>query len=368
MWTRLPSLALAALLLVPAAPAAGLHGQTLVPVGWPVWPVDQQHPIRGGFLDPRPSPSGPIYHTGVDISVDDGHPEPGHPPGHSHRVYALEGGVVSLPASDYVSRCARRSLRVGRFGYGHVDPVGVVVDGELVRPGQLIGWTCTGEWHLHLSEFALVDGQQVYVNPLRAGALRPYVDTVPPTIHEIGFFTPTTPRWLLARQALVSLPEGGQVSPGALHGLVDVSAWIDDRQSFTGWLDRVPFLEAPQVPYEIRVTVRSLASGALIWDADAFLAAELPLDSSAPLPPFAPGTLQNLPAASCFAARSLAARTDGKPLDCAGKYWFHLFPRGPSMAWDTTTVPNGTYELCVMAWDAALNQTHACRQVQVANQ
>src|SRR5688500_8683367 len=50
-----------AALAQPAAadPAPGsLSGQSYVygdaAAGWPVWPVTEQHPIRGSFLDPRP--------------------------------------------------------------------------------------------------------------------------------------------------------------------------------------------------------------------------------------------------------------------------------------------------------------------------
>ena len=63
--------------------------------GWPVSPQHQQHPVRGTFLDPRPDPKlGAIYHTGVDVAVRDDRPEAGAPAGRTHRVFAIEGGVV----------------------------------------------------------------------------------------------------------------------------------------------------------------------------------------------------------------------------------------------------------------------------------
>ena len=65
--------------------------------GWPLAPVDEEHPIRASFLDPRkPSEQG-NYHIGIDISWRDDQPEPGAPPGRSHRVYAIEGGVADCP-------------------------------------------------------------------------------------------------------------------------------------------------------------------------------------------------------------------------------------------------------------------------------
>jgi hypothetical protein len=140
--------------------------------GWPVRAHHQQHPIRGSFLDPRPDPErGAVYHDGVDIAVRDDRPERGAPPGRTHRVYAVEGGPVFVTTP----RGVRGFARIGHFGYGHIDSL--VVTGETVTPGQHIGWTCEGDWHVHLSEFVFTaDGGRLAVNPLRPeGKLRPYV-------------------------------------------------------------------------------------------------------------------------------------------------------------------------------------------------
>ena len=82
--------------------------------GWPVRPHNRQHPVRGSFLDPRPDPEqGGIYHTGVDIAVRDDHPEQGAPVGRTHRVYAIEGGVVEQATPPGVCGDApRRPLRL----------------------------------------------------------------------------------------------------------------------------------------------------------------------------------------------------------------------------------------------------------------
>ena len=62
--------------------------------GWPVRPHDRQHPASGS-LDPRPrSRASGITPVRVDIAVRDDRPEPGAPAGRTHRVYAIEGGVV----------------------------------------------------------------------------------------------------------------------------------------------------------------------------------------------------------------------------------------------------------------------------------
>ena len=61
--------------------------------GWPIAPVDAQHPIRGAFQEPRRTGGDPGegdgdpskgYHNGIDISVRDGAPEPDAPPGRTH--------------------------------------------------------------------------------------------------------------------------------------------------------------------------------------------------------------------------------------------------------------------------------------------
>ena len=169
--------------------------------GWPVGPRNRQHPVRGSWLDPR---SKPEYHPGIDISVRDDQPERGHPKGRTHRVYALEGGPVwrifTQPPPGVES-----IIRIGHFTYGHVDPV--VELGQVVKPGQLIGWTFKDEWHLHLSEWRFPGGKpsasrQIQVNPLDPeGKIAPYRDTAAPVIREIRFHQPVgfglgDPQWV----------------------------------------------------------------------------------------------------------------------------------------------------------------------------
>ena len=59
--------------------------------GWPVEPLHGPHVLHGGFNDPRLGG----YHFGIDIAVDDSHPALAAPKGDSHRVYAVEGGVMT---------------------------------------------------------------------------------------------------------------------------------------------------------------------------------------------------------------------------------------------------------------------------------
>jgi hypothetical protein len=321
---------------------------------WPVAPVFSQHPIRGGFLDPRPAA---VYHTGVDISVRDDRPEPGHPANRTHRVYAIESGTVWMPEDEEKRSCQGRLLHVGHFGYSHVDPIGTVEPGQHVQVGEMLGWTCYHHWHMHLSEFATQGGRQVYVNPLRAGGrLAPYVDTAPPVIQAVRFFSPTEAAWRTVRGALFSQPDGELLQPLQLRGQVDIRALAGDPQSYSGWMTgRLALLRTSISPYELHVSLRRHL-GTTVWNRVVFKANQLPTD------PFnrryAAGTAQNLPVYDC--------RT-GQPIQCAGSYWYHAGPRSGSAYWDTTTDVDGSYDLCVTALDIEGNKARRCVAVAVAN-
>jgi hypothetical protein len=319
--------------------------------GWPVRPHDRQHPIRGSFLDPRPDPDrGAIYHDGVDVAVRDDRPEPGAPPDRTHRVFAIEGGPVFLATPPG----KRGFVRAGHFGYGHIDPV--VQTGETVTPGQHIGWTCKGDWHVHLSEFVFTAGPPIVVNPLRTGGkVQPYVDTAPPAIREIRFYTPEEPSWTRRPTTSVALlPEAGtRLARDRLAGRVDVRVRVGDPQSFIGWFRDLPWLAAPHHPFRLAVTIVDLSTNRMVRRREVFRAEQV-LDQRAGQH-FAPGTEQNLPAGGCM-------RRHGE-LSCDGVYWFRLFPRG----WDTTRLADGRYEIRVRAWDVAGNLARADVAVTLAN-
>ena len=80
-----------------------------------------------------------------------------------------------------------------------------------MKAGQFIGWTTKGSWHVHLTEFFFPgDGRRLLINPLRPGGkLRPYVDTAPPIIHDVRFFTPATPTWGRRVTGVAQLPPAG---------------------------------------------------------------------------------------------------------------------------------------------------------------
>ena len=144
--------------------------------GWPVAPLHSAHALHGAFNDPREGG----YHFGVDIAVDDSKPAKLAPPGMSHRIFAVESGELHYTRRDEMTRnCNDRRFAIGHFAYWHASPAWP--NGTMVRAGQVIGWTCLNEWHVHLSEWAIANGQRVWVNPLHAGGkLRPYLDEESP--------------------------------------------------------------------------------------------------------------------------------------------------------------------------------------------
>jgi hypothetical protein len=327
--------------------------------GWPVAARNRQHPVRGSFLDPRTREN---YHHGIDVSVRDDRPENGAPPDRTHRVYALEGGEVW-----HVSRRMQSGeavVRVGHFGYGHVDPA--VVQGQQVRAGDMLGWTCAGQWHLHLTEWVFPDGDREHaipVNPLdRNGKIAPYADDAPPVIHDVRFVTPALSRWRIGLSRAVYVPAGDELDPTALTGLVDVRARIEDRQTFLGWFEELWRLETWHHPARVRLKVVHLDDGVTVLDRDVFRT-EVTLDVEGPAPVgfsqhFAPGTRQNLKAKT-----AIERGEQGR-----GELWFRLFAQpGVEPYWDTTTVPNGAYRLRITAWDVAGNRARDQVDVTVAN-
>ena len=365
-------------LLALSAPAAWLYGGGVAPAaagipgaiptvrftyadsyrGWPVAPGHRPHPIRGGFLDARHP--GAVFHWGVDVNVRDDRPEPGAPSGRTHRVYAIEGGVVSAIRTGSGEPCTQRFLEVGHFSYWHVDPT--VRRGRYVRPGQFIGWTCEGAWHVHLGEWAIVAGRRVWVNPLHAGGkLSPYVDTAAPEIHEISFYTPSrAPR------------RGRKLDPSALRGVVDVRAWIGDPQSFRGWMTgALAPLATEHHPYEVSVRLvggePARSSRWTVFRSDVWFGAASPA-AGTPIPfhrHFAPATTMNLKIPPCL--RRIENAVDASKVDCKGRQRFRLFQGSAAPYWDTRTVPNGSYRIEVTARDVSGNAANAVASATVQN-
>lgn len=137
--------------------------------GWPVKPFDRQHPVRGFFGDPRIGGAHGIskqFHFGVDVSAPNGTP-----------VYATISGTVSFIHPDAISVAAAGGLA---FEYWHIVPA--VRAGARVEAYETVIGHVEKPWaHVHFSERR----NGVYVNPLRAGAMRPFVDDARPRVRAI---------------------------------------------------------------------------------------------------------------------------------------------------------------------------------------
>lgn len=253
------------LVAVLAGMALASAGPTLA--AWPISPTDGQHPVRGGFLDPRWSPNKGkwIYHPGIDVAVREDAPTSA-PHGFVRRVFAIAAGKVVRTTVTRGHRCGR--VRIGRVTYGHIGRLQVSV-GDSVRAGRWIAWSCRGAWHVHITEF---DRFNTKVNPFRPGGiLRPRADTAAPEIRQV------------------------RVMGGELH------ARIEDPQSFRGWFNALPRLYNDLPPYRIALDRTTIWVFSYVPD--------IPFDEV-----YAPGTYRNKPASTCVAA----------PGPCGGQHWYRL--------------------------------------------
>ena len=309
--------------------------------GWPVAPLHAPHALHGAFNDPREGG----YHFGVDIAVDDSKPALLAPPGLSHRIFAVESGEVhfSRPGQKALN-CNDRRFEIGHFAYWHASPA--LAEGTHVRAGQMIGWTCLGEWHVHLSEWALVNGQRTWVNPLHAGGkLRPNADHAAPVIRAVYAYGPPAQRWWPQTSGELAGTDGALSQLFSdLHGAVDLRAWIDDSQGDVGlYRDRAE-LAADITPYRIWVQVRRVSDGAIVWQRNAWQS-DLLLAGRERL-------------YAHFAARSrppLSNDVCASPGACNGRFFYHLLVSDDRYLWDTRLVRNGDYVLTVRAFDISGN-------------
>ncbi len=238
----LGSLALVAALcathLATAAPAAAAT-RTTTAYGWPVKPFHRQHPIRGAFGDPRILGSERSFHFGVDVSCPNG-----------TEVYATIDGTVALHPlhSDVVIVRAAGDVS---FSYWHIAP--------LVRPGQqvtayrtVLGRVLAPWEHVH---FAEAHGA-VFVNPLRPGAMSPYLDRTTPRVR--GLTVESAGVALAGRRASgrvdlvveaydatplrIAGPWGGKpVTPALLEWRLVGPAGTRSTSSTSGWRTAIDF-------------------------------------------------------------------------------------------------------------------------------
>jgi hypothetical protein len=249
----------------------------------------------------------------------------------SHRVFAVEGGAVHYTRHGEMSlNCNDRHFQISHFSYWHVSPEWA--DGTYVHAGEMIGWTCLNEWHVHLSEWALVNGQRAWVNPLHAGGkLQPYVDEVKPVIRAISAFGPPAQSWSPQGSAALAATDGAQsLVLGNLHGAVDLRAWIDDSQGGVGLYRADHQLAADLSPYRIWVRIRRVADGTIVWQRTVYL---------------------------CVHAIG----------GCVGRLFYHLVVSDDRYLWDTRSVRDGAYELTVRAYDISGNMDERRMPLTVRN-
>jgi hypothetical protein len=293
------------LVAVVAAQAALAASAPALAYPWPLKPFDRPHAVRGYFNDPRRDFVGEelqsAFHFGIDISARDRAP-----------VYAVAPGVVSRHAT-YVTISAN-----GRdFGYWHIDPV--VDQGQEVQQGTLVGIVEPGWGHVHFAE----SFNGVYLNPLRPGALDPFVDATSPTIASIGI-----------------LYAGKPVDLTKVHGTVDLTCNAFDTPPI---VPPKPWNETRVTPDLIRWRIlRGIAGGNAPW--------KTAVDFRTTLMPnaffnliYAPGTRQN---------------RAGRP----GTYNFYL-----KQAFRTTKLRDGPYRLQVAAFDSRGNVGRSTLAFTVAN-
>ena len=200
------------LVLLVAAFAAAALVVTSAPAGttgynYPVKPFTSEHPVRGIFGDPRtlfkvpPTTEGALsgagsfsFHFGIDISVPDG-----------TAVYPVVSGTVSSRSGEWVGVSGDDSRS---FQYWHIQP-SVKVGDHVTAYETVLGRVLRGAKHVHFSE--LQNGRPV--NPLQAGHLTPYTDTVAPHIASVS----------------VAKSPSTLELPNFLRGSVDFVAEITDR-------------------------------------------------------------------------------------------------------------------------------------------
>jgi len=326
------ALALAALTLtITVRPADATRGRTHgLSYGWPVKPFDRQHPVRGGFGDPRTIFTGPPtqrtllhgggvfqFHDGVDISAPDGSP-----------VYPVADGTVVRVTDQMVDvDSGDRS-----FAYWHIV-AGVGVGAHVTTDQTVLGHIIRGCKHVHLSEY---DAADAAVNPLQPGHLTPYTDTTKPVVSAISLRGSVTaddemPELVRGRiEPIASVYDKPSMPvPGIWHDLPVSPALVE-------WWIRLPGEHGKIVlPLRVAFDVREhLPATRDLWSV------------------YARGSHQNM---SVFGAHYSFLQP--------GVYEYRLAPGG----FDTHALKDGVYELVVKAVDIRGNATTSVQRFSIHN-
>jgi hypothetical protein len=306
-----------------AAPSlCGTSIQNRLQYAWPVRPFDEQHPVRGGFGDPRTisiesfgtdnvDGKGDFsFHNGVDIAAPAG-----------TWVYPVVSGWATVINGDAVRVVAGERV----FQYRHITPA-------LHGPHRVIaGRTPLGrvKWpanHVHLTE---IDHWRV-VNPLLH--LRPYRDNTTPSVTSVSLKT----------------VHGRAVSPYNVSNRILVFADAVDQPSM-----EVPgvWKGFPVAPALVEAKLID-SRGTLVWQR---VVANFKRTEPAPSrfwQVYAPGTYQNFPVFDHHYY-----------FQTPGRYRFRI-TRAPL---DTHRVPDGSYMLDVTVQDLCGNHSTYDQRLQLRN-
>lgn len=305
-----------------------------LPYPWPVRPFDEQHPIRGGFGDPRTVffravspvqlgrrgaelPGTFSFHNGVDIVTPPATP-----------VYPVADGVVRRVRPDEVIVASGEGDLRRSFQYWHIVPS--VRVGDRVRARRtLLGRVQAEAKHVHLAEIR----NGCVVDPLLPGHLTPYVDDTVPRVLTVEL-----------RDA-----QGRVVHPAALAGAVDIVAEAEDEPSLS-----VPgaWQGMPVAPARVTWRMTDLNGETVVPE-------RVAADFRFSLPPnsdfwnvYAAGTFQNF---SVLGRRYLYRHP--------GRYLFDLTPG----FLDTRALQDGVYVLTVKVSDVRGNSSSWSEEVRIDN-
>lgn len=292
---------------------------------WPVRPFHRQHPVRGGFGDPRTlttedfgetsrrDPGLFSFHIGIDIVARVGAP-----------VYPVVSGIVHVVSSDELVVFSQGGRR---FQYWHL--INSVRNGQRVTAYRtILGRIRTEAGHVHLTE---IDGKRAH-NPLDPGHLEPYHDHTAPEVGALIFRS----------------TRGTKLPPAHLTGTVQIAASAYD----------IPPLPVPGAWHGFPLTPALVA-----WQMTSAKVSVVPQTTVAdfrhtePLPQnfwrvYAAGTYQNFPV---FAHHYF--------FQYPGRYFFNLTPR----PLDTLTFPNGRYTIRVEVADTCGNRGTLKEQIRITN-
>jgi hypothetical protein len=295
---------------------------------WPIKPFGRQHPVRGGFADPRTlvreaavgadssrSAGSFTFHNGIDIYARTGTP-----------VYPVVSGTVARRLySDEVS-VETNDERV--FQYFHIRPR-VRVGARVIADRTVLGRVLPGWLHVHLTE---IDVFRVH-NPLDPGHLEPYADHTAPSVDGLAF----------------SAADGHTISPQKLTGDVSVAANAED----------LPPIPVPGEWFGFPVTPAVISWRITTPGGQVVVPETIVADFRHTEPRnaefwriYAPGTYQNFPR---FGRRSY--------FHLPGRYMFDLTPS----LFRTERFPNGHYLLTADVADVCGNHGSLTESIRIDN-